>query len=160
MINHESSPNAWRDISWISGLRFSMQKAAACCCLTWRHSKLPDSSELIQRHRKSALSLIFLAALIYNCKWVISLWLKRAVCIWFQVRYPADYFYPILLFFAQLHYFLSYLTLQTLVFCKDAIFLTLRVVKDYSEQLLEGFMVWVGNIIAGNKCDIRTSQGF
>lgn len=24
------------------------------------------------------------------------------VCVWFQVRYPADYFYPILLFFAQL----------------------------------------------------------
>lgn len=63
------------------------------------------------------------------------------MCVWFQVRYPADYFYPILLLFAQL---LLLLLLELfdltdpLVVCKEATFLTLRVVTDCNEQLLWG----------------------
>lgn len=71
------------------------------------------------------------------------------MCVWFQVRYPADYFYPILLFFAQLLLLEFFDCTDPLVFCMGAIFLTLRVVTDCNEQLLEGFMVLVGNI-AGN----------
>lgn len=81
------------------------------------------------------------------------------MCVWFQVRCPADYFYPILLFFAQLLLLLELFDLtDPLVFCKEAIFLTLRVVTDRNEQLLGGFMVLVGNI-TGSKYE-TTAQGF